>query len=202
MDYSESLGSQSSATSANWIKGKQRLAVLNAIRGSTTGRQIMDSAKREAPKLSFADLRRILRSYENSGYVRCINPEQQTGRIYSLTPKGLAAASMQFEDFEYAFPKNNTDWFSYASIARSKSQRAILETFHNSLRGHDRRTPTQIRKELISSHPISMSFLIGAIRRMETLGLIIRKKSKSSDDRLAFYSITPKGRIILELFRN
>ena len=182
------------------IKGKQRLAVLNAIRHPITGRQVLEAARMEAPKLSYADLRQIFRKFEKSGIVQCINSEQQTGRIYSLTPKGLAMAELHFDRFEFNPPKHRIDWNAYASIARSKSVRLALESFRHSLLGHDRRTPTQIRKRIIATHPISMSFLIGAIRRLENLGLVARKQSLSKDDRLTFYSITPKGRIMAELF--
>lgn len=202
MDDSKSIGRLASKSLAPKMKGIQQLAVLHAIRHPTTGKQILDEARKEAPKISYADLRQIVRSFGKAGLLHCINPEQQTGRVYTLTPKGIAAAHSHFEDFEYSCPKQKIDWSAYASIARSKSLRVTLDAFRSPLLGHDRRTPTQIRKRLTTGHSISMSFLIGAIRRLEKMGLVARKQSVSVDDRLAFYSITPKGRIIAEQFRD
>ncbi len=200
MDDSESLGRRSPNNLTTKIKGKQQLAVLGAIRRPTTGKQILDEARKEAPKISYADLRQIVRSFEKAGLLHCINPQHQTGRVYTLTPKGIASAHSHFKDFEYAYPRQRIDWSTYASIARSKSLRVTLDAFRTTMLGHDRRTPTQIRKQLTTRYSISMSFLIGAIRRLEKMGLVTRKQSVSVDDRLAFYSITPKGRIIAEQF--
>jgi len=67
------------------IKGKQRIAVYNALQRPVTGRQILASAKQTAPSMSYQDLRHILRDFQQRGIAVCLNPENQTGRIYVLS---------------------------------------------------------------------------------------------------------------------
>ena len=180
------------------IKGNQRKAVLKAIDEPSSGKYILAKAKVEAPRLSYAELRRILRSFEQQGLVVCWNPNQQTGRIYSLTAKGLVSATNQSQEFQYSAPARNSDWETQAKVFRSKSLKVVLETFNTPIYGHDHRTPTEVRKKLSPEYPISLSALIGTIRSLENLGLVTRRENLSRDERLAYYSITPKGRIIAE----
>ena len=66
------------------IRGKQRIAVINALKHPSTGRRILSLAKQAAPSMTYQDLRHILRDFEKRGIVVCLNPKDQTGRFYVL----------------------------------------------------------------------------------------------------------------------
>ena len=198
MVSSKSLGSRRSSPILK-IVGNQQLAVLNSIRKPTTGKQLLESSKRSAPRISYADIRQILRLFEKWKIVRCLNPDSQTGRIYSLTAKGLAVATFNNSEFTFAIPHSSTDWSALSSVARSKSLSATLKALCKSSFGSYRKSPTKLRKELLESHPVSMSTIVGLLRRLEKLGLAKRSEKAADDSRVVYYAATPKGRIISEL---
>lgn len=69
-------------TNGHIIKGKQRIAVFNALKTPSTGRKILSIAKQTAPSMTYQDLRHILRDFQKLGIISCLNPADQTGRIY------------------------------------------------------------------------------------------------------------------------
>jgi predicted Zn-ribbon and HTH transcriptional regulator len=69
-------------TNGHMIKGKQRVAVINALNSPSTGRKILSIAKQSAPSMTYQDLRHIFRDFQKKGIIACLNPEDQTGRMY------------------------------------------------------------------------------------------------------------------------
>ena len=67
----------------SWIKrGKQRREILIHINGPETP---TDVAKKSGYSLNHTS--RILNEFKRHGLVKCLNPEQKTGRLYELKPK-------------------------------------------------------------------------------------------------------------------
>ena len=67
----------------SWIKrGKQRREILVHIKGHETP---TDISKKSGYSLNHTS--RILNEFRKHKLVKCINPEQKTGRLYELTQK-------------------------------------------------------------------------------------------------------------------
>ncbi len=68
----------------SWIKrGKQRREILIHIGEKETPTEIAHKSK-----YSLNHTSRILNEFKKNGFVRLLNPEQKTGRLYELTEKG------------------------------------------------------------------------------------------------------------------
>lgn len=68
----------------SWIvKGKQRTAILKVMDKPKTPKQIS-----EQTELKFSNVSDVLRKMSKEGIALCLNPEEKTGRLYTLTSKG------------------------------------------------------------------------------------------------------------------
>ncbi len=68
----------------SWIKrGKQRREIIVHIEDNNTPTEI---AKKSSYSLNHTS--RVLGELKKHGFVKLINPEQKTGRLYKLTKKG------------------------------------------------------------------------------------------------------------------
>lgn len=176
------------------ITGNQRKAVLRAFRTPCSAKQILDRAKLEAPQISQADLHHILNSFVELGLARFHVNKAKAGRIFYLTAKGWATAELQLENFSYKPPIKQSDWHAYSTVLMSRNLRAILKAFTLILFGTEQRTPTQLRKQLQGTTPLSSSSMNDNLKRLHHLGLIKKSENPSRDSRRAYYSLTPKGR--------
>ena len=70
----------------SWIvRGTQRKAIILVLTKPKTPKEIS-----EETKLKFSNVSDVLRAMQEKGLVRCLNPEERMGRLYSLTKKGQA----------------------------------------------------------------------------------------------------------------
>ena len=70
---------------AYYIGGRVRREVIHALKEKPkTAVMLSDELNRSRPSIS-----RILLELEQKGYAKCVNPEKDKFRLYSLTGKGL-----------------------------------------------------------------------------------------------------------------
>ena len=68
-----------------WVlKGSQRKKIISTMTKSKIPTQIKDDTK-----LSLNNVSDVLRQFRFKGIAKCINPKEKTGRVYTLTTKGL-----------------------------------------------------------------------------------------------------------------
>lgn len=147
-------------TAKRIIRGKQRIAVSEALRVPRTGKQILEYAKRQAPTISYQDLRHILRGFQQDGYASCLNPENQTGRLYVL--------SSELDKHLLSLPEIEL----HAKLRRAKARLAVLEEL-TTLRLDERPlTASQIRKNLLESYPMGLNHVLAALKFLEAHNLV------------------------------
>ncbi|MFA5485186.1 MAG: ArsR family transcriptional regulator [Candidatus Pacearchaeota archaeon] len=68
----------------SWVlRGSQRKKVIYTLTKPKIPSQI-----REESSLSLNNVSDVLREFRKKGIIKCLNPEQRTGRLYQLTSKG------------------------------------------------------------------------------------------------------------------
>ena len=167
------------------IRGKQRKAVYKALKQPVTGKQILETARKEAPSMSYQDLRHILRKFQEEGIVTCLNPDCQTGRFYVQS------------NYEGKISQTSSEMELCAKIGRAKTRLAVLseiakERFFES----NPLTATQIKKYMREHYPLGLNHVIAALKFLEEHSLI--EAGGYTDKReLKIYRITDFGRTIL-----
>lgn len=167
------------------VRGKQRIAVYNALKHPATGRQILDLARQTAPSMTYQDLRHILRDFQKLGFVVCLNPECQTGRLYVL------------DSVRRKSPSNMEHIRLCARLGRAKNRLAVLEEV-----ARDRYADTQpltasrIRKRLRETHSLGLNHVLAALKFLETNGLVETAGRTEKRD-LKIYQVTELGKTIL-----
>ena len=171
------------------IRGKQRRAAYAALNHPRNGRQILDIAREAAPSMTYQDLRHILRDFEKSHDIVCLNPEDQTGRFYIKTTERFRS---DYTDDEISLA---------AQIGRASMRLALLkEIAINPLNPRAPPTATQLRKRLRDRYPMSLNHALSSIQFLETNQLAeVLDYTKKRD--LKIYSITHKGLKILRLLQ-
>ncbi len=172
------------------VRGKQRKAVYIALKHPATGRQILESAKRVAPSMTYQDLRHILRDFQQSGLVTCLNPDCQTGRFYALTT------------FEGKISQTSKQMNLCAQISRAKTRLAVLEEVAKE-RFFDTKplTATQIKKQLRERHPLGLNHVLAALEFLATNQLVESVAQTNKRD-LKIYQVTALGKEILNYVLN
>lgn len=77
------------------IRGSQRRKVFKSLNKAKIPTQI-----KEETKLSLNNVSDVLRNLSDKGLVKCLNPEEKTGRFYELTQKGLKVRDELIKDFK------------------------------------------------------------------------------------------------------
>jgi hypothetical protein len=170
-----------------WInRNRRRKAVFEALGAPQIGREILRSIRHEIPGMTYFDLRHTLRELQERGVVWCLNPEEQTGRVYrraSDTQSPLAN-----EQIETAI-----DWKVFGQIARGRARTAVLcevaaERWGDTLP----KTANHIRRNLLKTYPLSLTKVISALRFLES-GKLIHCTARTRIRSLKVYAITEIG---------
>ena len=168
------------------VKGKQRKAVYAALKYPVTGRRILELARKNAPSMTYQDLRHILRDFEGKGLATCLNPEHQTGRLYVLL------------NFWENLSKKSSQIYLCSRISRAKTRLAVLrevakERFFES---HPL-TATALKKLMRESYPLGLNHVLAALKFLEEYGLV--EVGGYTDKReLKIYRITELGKEIAD----
>ena len=74
------------------IRGKQKKKIIKAMNKPKIPTQI-----KEETHLSLNNVSDVLREFRKKKIVKCLNPEDKTGRLYKLTPKGMKIRELMEE---------------------------------------------------------------------------------------------------------
>lgn len=169
------------------IRGKQRVAVYNALKKPATGRQILEESKQAAPSMTYQDLRHILRAFQCQGIATCLNPENQTGRFYALTGH-----------LEKMPPPSSLINLS-AQINRAKTRLAVLTEISNERFFESKPlTATQVKKNLRDSCPLGLNHVLSALKFLEE-NRLAEIAGLTEKRELKIYRISDLGRDVLNL---
>jgi DNA-binding MarR family transcriptional regulator len=70
----------------SWIiRGNQRRKVLKVL-----GKPRIPTEIKSEAKMSITNVSKVLRDFERKGLVKCLTPQNKTGKLYSLTDAGRA----------------------------------------------------------------------------------------------------------------
>ena len=174
----------------DWVKrSKYRNAVYQATLKPRTGKAIFNVCRQSCPCISYQDIRHSLRQLEGRGFVKCLNPQQQTGRLYVACGPSVDVCG-----------KLSADYIDCLSIIlRGKSKEAILKKVSERGLGEFRpKTANQLRRELLGSYPMSLSWAISTLKSLTELDLVeIAGRTRKRD--LKTYAVTGKGARICEI---
>lgn len=77
----------------SWIiRGNQRKKIIKAMNKPKIPTQI-----KEETHLSLNNVSDVLREFRKKKIVKCLNPQEKTGRLYKLTSKGMRIREMMEE---------------------------------------------------------------------------------------------------------
>lgn len=71
------------------IRGGQRKKIIKVMTKPKIPTQI-----KEESELSLNNVSDVLREFRKKKIAKCLNPEDRTGRLYELTPKGMKIKDM------------------------------------------------------------------------------------------------------------
>ena len=74
------------------IRGKQKKKIIKVMNKPKIPTQI-----KEETHLSLNNVSDVLREFRKKKIVKCLNPEDKTGRLYKLTPKGMKIRELMEE---------------------------------------------------------------------------------------------------------
>lgn len=171
------------------IRGKQRRAVYDALDSARTGKQLLAMAKEVAPSITFQDLRHILRSFEGLGLVRCLNPQDQSGRIYIRI------------DQAHRIAHDPALFAICGQVGRGSIRMAVLSEIAREKLGEGlEMTATGIRKNLRASYSISLNHILASLQFLHAQGLVqIEGHTRKRWSKI--YSVTSKGQAVLNLLQ-
>ena len=167
------------------VRGKQRVAVYNALENPAAGRQILKKARTAAPSMTYQDLRHILRDFQKRGIAVCMNPQDQTGRLY-VQASALDKTVLPCDHIKLC-----------AQVGRAKTRLAVLEEIARQ-RVHDKHplTATEIRKRLRERYSLSLNHVIAALKFLSEHQLV-ETAGYTDMRKLKIHRITDLGKTIL-----
>lgn len=183
------------------IRGKQRLAVLRAMAYPASGSIIAERAKEWADRITYFDLRKIIRDFEISGIITSLNPEEKNGRIYCLTAEGL-------ECFQHYFGYPATNNLIYQGDLESLSKvlrRFLVKKILFMMAATPEVTSfsaTAIKKQLRYVHSTSLNLIISTVTQLTQEGYLEMEEVEVKKHLEKHYALTPLGKEVqLEITR-
>lgn len=174
---------------SEWVnRGHQRRAVYRALSYPRTGTQILKQASATAPRTTLQDVRRILRTLWRLGGVRCLNPNEKTGRIYFRSGVDISNIGV--------------DWEHYSAVARGRARsRVLLEIDQERFDLLPKpKTASGIKRSLRYDYPMSLNLAIECLQDLKRRGLV-GIKTQTLRRECKIYELTDEGRKIVEVLR-
>jgi DNA-binding PadR family transcriptional regulator len=136
--------------------------------------------------MSYQDLRHILKDFQGKGIVTCLNPENQTGRIYRLrTRQGNERIALELVDI-------------CSSIDRAKTRMAVLEEVAKERYFEtEPLTATRIKKLMRDTYSLALNHVLAALQFLEKHELIEVIDHTPKRD-LKNHDVTNRGRAVLK----
>ena len=193
---------ESVVTLEKWLKrGRQRAAVLRALRKPMPASELHREAKRINPHIQLRDLWFILPQLVARQLVVCLTPRQANGRLYALTPLGRRLVEHAF-GIHHPAPDDTVDWRRYSWVVRARMRRFTLDALTRlSERTGQPQTAASVRRFLRIEHPVGLNPVLRALKELVARGLI-RLVGTTDDHQRRLYQLTPAGiRLVAQLRR-
>lgn len=181
-----------------WIAGgPRRRSMAQIIRKPMTSREIHQALERSGVVMREEDVTHLIRRFERTGLLRCLNQRAVTGRLYFWTAFGVRAVEGIGLHEVLALPRQ-MDWDTYAWVIRAKTRKAVA----TSLVPPDLEiaplamSATEIRHSLRSSHPLSLNAVGRALKELRRHG-VLRCVGTTGVRRGKHYGLTRKGAAIV-----
>lgn len=177
------------------IRGKQRLAVLRALVYPASGSFISERAKEWANRITYFDLRKILRDFELSGIITSLNPDEKNGRIYCLTDEGLACFKEHFnhQAINQLIYKGNL-----TPLAKVLRRFLVKKIFY--VMASDPQvtsfSATAIKKQLRYVHSTSLNLIISTVTQLTNEGYLEMEEVEVKKHLEKHYSLTELGETV------
>lgn len=135
--------------------------------------------------MTYQDLRHILRDFQEKGLISCLNPGDQTGRIYTRNTARENPISKELVK-------------TCARIDRAKTRLAVLkEVAKERYFETEPLTATRIRKLMLPTLPLGLNHVLAALKFLEEQDLV-EVTEYTVKRELKIYEITNQGRIVLK----
>ena len=160
-------------------------------------RDIWRRAHALAPQLRETDMWALLTKFTDKGLLFCPNANQQTGKVFALTPIGQKVFGIAFRR-KYPPYDSNTHWNLYSFVVRAQLRQSIvLEIEKARFEGHPGLSPGQLRKRLKDRHPHCLNSTTRTLQALTKAGVVQCKKGKTTKT----FSLSDDGRKIVPLLQ-
>jgi len=160
------------------LRGRLRRRVYDLLTTPRTGRILLNELAQKQRPPSYQDLRHMLRDFESKDWIRCLNPSEQTGRIYLRTDQRLEKG----------------DWALLSHLIRGANRAPVLGVLCSAhWTKQSGLTASDVRRQLRDSTKMGLSHVLRAMAFLEAHQLIecvgyTRKRS------LRLFKPTEEGR--------
>lgn len=177
--------------------GSQKQAILQVIVRPMTPTEILHEARQINPRISFGDSSAIIRELEKREILKCLAPEQITGRIYFLTNYGRRLVWKIFK-LKIDAEEPDFDWYKYSRVLAGKTRKNLLVELYNN-RGFydDGMNLAVIRRRIGKIYPVTLSQAFCTVQDLLKDGLVeVASFTKKRNSKL--YKLTSEGIKICE----
>lgn len=183
---------------SRWLGwGRQKQAILQVIIRPMTPTEILREARQINPRISFGDTSAIICELEKREILKCLTPEQLTGRIYCLTNYGRRLVWKIFK-LKLDAEGQDVDWYKYSRVLAGKTRKYLLcEIYNNRGFYDDGMNLAVIRRRIGKNYPVTLSQAFCTMqdllkdRLVEVAGFTKKRSSK-------LYKLTSEGIKICE----
>jgi DNA-binding PadR family transcriptional regulator len=189
-------------TLEKWLKqGRQRSAVLQALRKPMPASELHREARRNNPRIQLRDLWLILPQLIERRLVVCLNHRQANGRLYALTPLGRKLVEHTF-GLRHSAPADGVDWRRYSWVVRARVRRLTLDALARlTERTGQPQTAACVRRFLRVEHPVGLNPVLRSLKELVACALV-RIAGTTGAQQRRLYRVTPAGqRLVVQLRR-
>jgi predicted transcriptional regulator len=183
---------------SRWLGwGSQKQAILQVIVRPMTPTEILHEARKINLRISFGDASTIIRELEKREILKCLTPEQLTGRIYCLTNYGRRLVWKIFK-MKIDAEESDFDWYKYSRVRAGKTRKYLLcEIYNNRSFYDDGMNLAVIRRRIGKIYPVTLSQAFCTMQDLLKDGLVeVAGFTKKRSSKL--YKLTSEGIEICE----
>lgn len=160
-----------------------------------SGSIIGERAKKWANRITYFDVRKIIRDFELSGIVTSLNPEEKNGRIYCLTDEGL-------ECFREYFKHQASNQLIYQGdltpLSKVLRRYLVKKIFYVMASTPETKyfSATAIKKLLRYLHSTSLNLIISTAAQLTEEGYLEMDEVEVKNHLEKQYCLTPLGKAV------
>jgi len=183
-------------TTQYWLlRGSQKSALSRSLIRPMTPIEILYTARQHAPRIQLRDVSNILKQAEKRNLIKCITPEEITGRVYFWKSEQVRRIAARILRVRIRPVTRGISWKAYSFVARGSVRKILLH--HMARFTPKRATAGNIRKKLCEKHAIGLNAVRRALRELVIHQLV---EVTVSHDGTNLYKVTKKGLILAQQF--